>query len=150
MALAKVRLMKYKVRPVDSALIENILKDIARGGPKKHVALANGISETTFHNLVRQGICDIDNNISSLEADMVVSLNNIELDEITELRDKIKENEKGHSGAEWVLEHAHWRTFSTNAPAKELADEIERMQQLLKEQNDGKANNSKKKKDSKK
>ena len=150
MAEAKVRLKRHVSRKVDNAMLEAILKDIEEGAPRNYAAEANGLHESTFHNLVAQGKVDIINNIDSMEASLVVSLRAIEMKEIKECRELVRFNEKGHDGAKWTLEHAYWRTFSNNAPAKELADEIERMQQLLKEQNDGKANDSKKKKDSKK
>lgn len=126
---------------VNQPMIDAILKDISLGSPKKHAAHANGISISHFHNLIAQGVVDIEWGISdSLPAKMVVSLAKIEQIEIQGCRKIIRQMEDGHKGAQWTLEHAYWRYFGKDANAKELADEIERIREEIKGAKNDEAN----------
>ncbi len=105
-----------------------ILKDIARGSPKKYAAEANGISERHFHLSIAQGVTDIDYGENDTRwARMVLSLRSIEMEEIIRCRQNIIDNEKGHKGAEWTLEHAYWREFCGDAKIIQLAEEVDEL-----------------------
>lgn len=119
--------LKKPVRTVTQKTIDAILKDIKRGSPNKHAALANGISEEHFYNMVRQGICDVHyGDLDTMHARMVQSLQKIEMEEIIGCKQDIRISDKGHKGAEWILEHSYWRHFCGDAKLMELAEEFER------------------------
>ncbi len=128
---------------VNQDMIDSILDDIANGGTIKHSALANCLSEKHFYNLVNQGIVDIETGLhDTLEARLVQSLNEIELNEVTSCRKDIRSAHKGHKGAEWTLEHVYWRHFGNHAEVKALHDELERLKQTLNGVNNVNANNN--------
>ena len=128
MSVVKAKDSNFKYRTVSRKVIDNIIKDIGEGSPKKYAARANGITETHLHNLIKQGLFDIDHNIlDSLEAHLVVSLGKIHQEEIKYCKGEIKFSADGHKGAEWILKHAYWREFGNNAAAQELAEEISRL-----------------------
>lgn len=138
---AKPNKRPHPLQKVNQEMIDRILKDIELGAPRKHAAEANGLSSSHFHNLVAQGVVDLEyNKPDTLYAKMVVSLRNIEKKEIQECRKKIKKGRLSHKGAEWTLEHAYWRYFGKDANAKELAEEIERLREEMKGAKDGEAN----------
>ena len=138
------------LRKVDQALLDKILKDISKGAPNKYAAEANGISARHFYYLIAQGIVDLEyDKNDTIHAGLVRSLREIEMKEIQECRSAIKSDEKGHKGAEWTLEHAYWRQFGKDANAKELADEIERLREDLRNgASNGDTDSSKEKEDS--
>ena len=130
---------------VNQEKLDKILAAIKKGGTRKHSAEANGISQSHFHNLIAQGIIDIEYGLNdTMHARLVVSLRNIELAEIQECRTKIRKGKGSHRGAEWTLEHAYWRSFGKDANAKELAEELDRLREDIKNQgaNHGEANRS--------
>lgn len=132
MAVAKHDKQKYPFRSVNQKVIDAILKDISEGGTRKHSAEANGISARHFHNLVAQGILDLEvNKTDSLQARLVRSLRKIELNEIKSCRGSIRGEDKGHKGAEWTLEHVYQRYFSANASIQELSEEIEELKSMF-------------------
>lgn len=143
MAKAKKRKKIYLLRKVDQKMLDDILKDISEGAPRKYAAEANGITETTFHNLVRQGLHDMKHRKPSLESLFVIALRRTELSEIKLCRQLIRGSSESHKGAQWTLEHAYWRSFSNNAPAKELAEEIDEMKASLSGDKHEQANSSK-------
>lgn len=117
---------------VTQDMIEAILEDIKQGGSIKHSARANNLSERHFHNLVAQGIVDIDcGNQDTLQAKLVRSLSRVQLNEIKSCRQAILNSDKSHKGAEWTLEHAYWREYGNNAESKELAEEIDKLKELV-------------------
>ncbi len=130
---------RYKV---SEEMIKNILKDISEGSPNKHAAQANGISEKHFYTLLKNGESDLQKNRKeTLAARFLMALRAIENIEIKECRKLIRESEKSHDGAEWTLEHAYWRHYSNNAPAKDLSHDIDmlRIEKIInKEDEDGK------------
>lgn len=116
----------FKYPNVTQEKIDRVLADIKRGAPNKYAAEANQMSESHFYQLVRQGICDINHGLfDTMQAKMVSSLRKIELEEVVSCQKDIRKHKKGHKGAEWILEHAFWRTFSKDGNLKELAEEME-------------------------
>jgi hypothetical protein len=115
-------------RSLTDEAIANILKDIEEGSPKKHAAESNGVSESGLHLAIKQGITDINaGEHDSRYARLVKSLREIEKAEIKWCRQRIKESDKGHKGAEWTLEHAYWRQFCGDAKILQLAKEVDEL-----------------------
>lgn len=104
-----------------------IVKDLREGSHHKYAAMANGITERIFYIWVKQGIIDVELELDTLPAYFAKELANMKQDEIKKCRKNILESEKGHRGAEWTLEHAYWRQFSSNVSVIELAKEIEEL-----------------------
>lgn len=123
---AKPYKIPHPFRKLNKKLIDTIVKDISEGSPHCYACEANGITEAIFSIWRKQGMIDIaHDNEDSLPAYLVKSLGIIKQKEIKWCRDVIKKNKKGHKGAEWTLEHAYWRVYSSNAPVIELNREIE-------------------------
>jgi len=126
----------YKVphpfRKLNKELIDVIVKDIARGSTRKLAALSNGITPRIFDIWSRQGEVDVEHEVDSLCAYLVLSLSKVRQFEVVDCRKKIKESDKGHKGCEWTLEHAYWRDFGKDANAKELSDDMESLREELK------------------
>lgn len=119
---------QYANTKVTKENLDLIIEDIRQGAPNKYAAESNLISEAHFYNLMAQGICDIEYGVyDSLCAYLVESLRKIEKNEIVSCKKDIRKSAKGHKGAEWILEHAFWRTFCGDAKLMELAAEIERL-----------------------
>jgi hypothetical protein len=119
---------------VSQKVIDNILKDISEGSTRKHASEANGITSRHFHYLVAQGLVDLEwGKTDSMFARMVRSLRAIEQEEIKWCRNAAKNSEDGHRGAQWTLEHAYWRYFGKDANAKELAEEIDRLREEMRQ-----------------
>jgi hypothetical protein len=109
-------------------VISSILKDIKRGSPKKYAAGANGITETQLYYAIRQGITDTNHGETDTRwARLVKSLRTIEQDDIVGCIQDIRQSEKGHKGAEWILEHAYWREFCGDAKIIQLAEEVDEL-----------------------
>ena len=142
MAQAKANKMYRIFRKVDQEMIDDILKDIKLGAPHKHAAEANGLTESMFNALIRQGIVDIQEKLSTLESNLVVSLRRIEADEIISCKDDIRFNESGHRGAEYILNKVYWRHFGDNAQMRELLEEFKTLSEDLRG-NNGKATDTK-------
>ncbi len=137
---AKPYKIPHPFKKLNKKLIESLCKSIKKGSPVCYAAESLGITERIFYIWVQQGRIDIDLQEDTLPASLVQSLAKIHEDEIQWCRQSIKSNEKGHKGAEWTLEHAHWRQFGTSAPILQLAQEMEEFKaQLLKGKNDGQA-----------
>lgn len=110
--------------------IDLVLKDIKRGSPIKYAAEANGIAESTFHTAIKQGITDIRcDEPESIYARLVVSLRQIELEDVIGCLDDVRKDTRGHKGAEWVLEHKYWRQFCGDAKLMELSKEVDQLKQ---------------------
>ena len=118
-------------RTVTKEKIDKILDRIKLGSAIKHACLRNSVSEHYFYELVNQGICDIEHDVEdTLARYLAVSLNEIQDDEIVSCKSDIRDSDKSHKGAEWILERSYWRYFSSNVPIMELE---ERMKKLEKE-----------------
>lgn len=142
MAQAKANKMYRIFRKVDQEMIDDILKDIKRGVPYKHAAEANGLTETMFGNLLRQGVVDIRERLSTLESNLVTSLRKIEGDEISACKEDIRSSDTGHRGAEYILNKVYWRHFGDNAQMRELLEEFKILSEDLRG-NNGKATDTK-------
>lgn len=122
----------FPFKKLNKELIDNIVKDIEEGSTHKYASQANNITESIFNIWRKQGEMDIAFENDSLCAYLVVSLAKIKQKEIKKCRKMIKDAKKGHKGAEWTLEHAYWREYGSNAPVRELAEEIEALRETLK------------------
>ena len=113
--------------------VAKILDKIKRGCTMQHACESEGISHVTAYYWTCQGELELRHGIEdTFEAKFVKALREIQAAEIMECRQLIRENEKGHTGAQWTLERAYWKQFSNNAPAMELAEDME----LSKTEND--------------
>ena len=127
---------KNKYWKVTDDVIDKILARIKNGSTRKHAAEANFVSERHFYSILAQGTVDIEVGIFDSQASRLAqSLREIEANEIEWCRNSTKSSEKGHRGAEWTLEHAYWKYFGNDAPAKELAKEIQEIKELMKKGN---------------
>lgn len=114
---------------ISKETIDSILQDIAEGSTRFHAAEANGIAYVTFYYWVKQGQVDLQYNKDSLHAYLVKALRKIERNEIKKCRKEIIKLKKGHKGCEWTLEKVYWQHFSGQAPAMELNERLERLEQ---------------------
>ena len=122
-----LKMVTHKITITDKQ-IELILKDIEQYIPYKYAAESNGVTQTQFYNYIAQGICDLDfGDNSTRYARMVEALRKIEKKRISECLKDIRKKNKGHKGAEWILERCYWQTFSSDAKFKELDEEISRI-----------------------
>ena len=62
---------------------------------------------------------------------LVLSVREIESNEIENCRQLIKPCDQGHRGAQWTLEHAYWRDFGKDSSVKELAEELAQLRETL-------------------
>jgi hypothetical protein len=138
---AKANKIPHPMRKLNKKLIDKIVKDISEGSPHCYAAEANGITESIFYVWLDQGKIDVVHGDDSLCAYLVESLAKIKQKEINKCRKAIVSSKKGHKGAEWTLEHAYWRQYSSNVAAIELSKEIQEMKALLGAKLDGDVNN---------
>jgi len=127
----------YLFKKLNKPLIDSIVKDIAEGSTQKLAAESHLISERIFYNWIKQGECDLYEDKESLCTYLVQSLANVKKKEVKWCREKAKNAEKGHKGAEWTLEHAYQKDFSANVAIQELAQEVEELKLLIKGNKDG-------------
>lgn len=122
----------YKIphpfRKLNKDLIDNIVKDIEHGSTHKLASQVNGITPRIFDIWRKQGEVDIEHEVDSLCAYLVLSLSKIKQKEVIWCRKIIKESDKSHKGAEWTLEHAYWRDFSGYAPAIEMDERLTQLE----------------------
>ncbi len=142
MAEAKADRIAKNSRKVNQEMLDAILLDIEEGAPRKHAAESHGIHESTFHNLIRQGLVDMLAEQNTLEYRLVVSLRNIEKAKIKSCVTKIEKGKYGHKGCEWILEQVYWRYFGGSAQARELIADMEELRNQLKEAGNGDAKSS--------
>jgi hypothetical protein len=147
MAQAKADKAYTYLRKVNQELLDLILADIERGAPIKYAAESHKLSEAHFHNLVNQGLVDINiGKLDTIQANLVESLRNIHKEKIIKYQNEIKDSPKGHLGAQWMLERVFWKQFSANAAAIENAEQIEQLRIELKQNgvlNNGEADGEK-------
>lgn len=133
MATIKKDKVLHPFRTVNKKVIDGIVQEIKEGATNRHAALVNGISPRHLYNLIAQGILDIEcEKYETLPAHLVLSLSKIESIEIKECKKDIRASEKGHKGAEWILEHAFWRHFGKDAVAKEVSEQLELLRDEIK------------------
>ncbi len=119
---------EYLPVKVSQEKIDRILHDIKLGSPIKYATEANGLSEDTFHLLIRQAKQQLKEGLEeSFQIKLLMSLRKIQSDRVQSCQLDIRMNEKGHRGAEWILEQNHWRDFGRHAQIKELAAEIDEL-----------------------
>lgn len=125
---AKPYKIPHPFRKLNTNLIDCVVNDIGEGSTHKLAALCNGITPRILEIWQKQGQIDIEHEQDSLCAYLVRSLAKVKKKEVVECRKVIRENEKGHKGAEWTLEHAYWRDYGSNAPAIEVAEKVEKIE----------------------
>lgn len=130
---AKPYKVPHPFRKLNKKLIDAIVKDIDKGSTHKLASLSNGITPRIFDIWRKQGEIDVEHEIDSLPAYLVLSLSKVKQKEIVWCRDKIKNSDKGHKGAEWTLEHAYWRDYGANAPTLELAEQMDEMREEIRQ-----------------
>ena len=126
----------YKVphpfRKLNKKLIDSVVKDIKRGSTHRLASQANGITPRILEIWRKQGEVDIEHEQDSLPAYLVRALSTVKQEEVIWCRENIKKADKGHKGAEWTLEHAYQRDFSSNVALQEISDEFEELKLLIK------------------
>jgi len=125
---------KRALKPETPGKIKQILKDISLGSPYKIACEANGLSEVHFYNWVKQGTLDLEADKETPQAEMVKSLRALEQKEMHRCVALIGVAEKGHRGAEWLLERRFWKYFGQNVGVVELGEQMDEMKRLLAEQ----------------
>lgn len=118
----------FPFKKLNKDLIDKIVNDIKQGSTRNLASLANGITPRIFDIWRKQGECDIEHQVDSLCAYLVLSLSSVKQEEVKWARQIIKETDKGHKGAEWTLEHAYWREFGPTAPLKEMEERLDQME----------------------
>ena|SRR3990167_5361174 len=105
-----------------------ILNAIAQYVPYRIAAEANGIGERTLYYWLTRGIADMNDGVDSDFSTFLQSLRKIEQEKIIGHIQCIKNNQKGHKGSQWILEHVFWRYFSSNAAIIELNERMDRLE----------------------
>jgi hypothetical protein len=127
MAYVKEGTKRPQTRPkFTKEFLQIVLDDIANDAPAKYATSSNGMSESHFYHMIQQGV--IDQRLErkdTLDAWLVQSLHAIHKQKISDCLKDIRNSDKGHKGAEWILERCFWRQFSASASVLELAEEID-------------------------
>lgn len=126
---AKPYKIPHPFRKLNKDLIDLLVKDIEDGSTHRLAAQSNGITPRIFDMWRKQGEIDIEHEVSSLCAYLVLSLAKVKKKEVISCRKQIKKGDKGHKGAEWTLEHAYWRDFGPNAALKEFDARLKQMEE---------------------
>lgn len=125
---AKPYKIPHPFRKLNKELIDRIVQDIGEGSTHKLAAASNGITHRIFDIWRKQGDIDIEHEVDSLCAYLVLSLSKTKQLEVKNCRSAIISSDKGHKGAEWTLEHAYWRDFGNNAALAEIDERIEALE----------------------
>ena|SRR2546428_4540082 len=118
----------YQLKKLSDHLIDCLAKNINDGAPYKLAARANGVSERSLYYWLSQGILDLEHDKKTIHTKLVQRLANVEMNEIIELRDKIRGELRGHLGAQWTLERAFYKYFGINAIALELSEKLDNIE----------------------
>lgn len=119
----------YTPRKVTQEMLDKILNDIKLGSPIKYASEAHGLSDITFHHLIKLGKQDLINEIhDTLPARLLMSLRSIQNEQVKSCALDIRGSDKGHRGAEWILEQMHWRQFGRHAQIKELSEQLDELE----------------------
>lgn len=129
---AKPYKIPHPFKKLTKKLVDILVKDISEGSTHKLAALSNGITPRIFDIWRNQGEIDVEHEVDSLCAYLVLSLNKAKQKEVKACRTDIRISPKGHIGAQWTLEHAYWREYGNDAKAMELADEIQEIKDKMK------------------
>lgn len=154
---AKPYKIPHPYRKLKKELIDKIVQDFREGSTKRFACCSNGITERIWDVWIQQGKIDIEHGLDdTLCAYLVLTLSKVHQAEIKKCRKMILSRKFSHKGAEWTLEHAYWRDFSSKASD---VDFEERLSNLEDKQNpllyngaptDGQANSEKAEQDTKK
>jgi hypothetical protein len=136
----KLDKIKTKPREITEQDVKIVLDKIAEGSPYHIACYASNFSYRHFKYLVAQGKLDIDNWKESFHSSMVVKLKNIEHNKIVGCLQHINEGSKSSIGSQWFLERKYWKDFSSKAETLQMAEELEEIKEMLKEQSREKEN----------
>jgi len=125
---AKAYKIPFPFHKLSKLLIDIIVKDIDEGSTYKLASCANGITPRILYIWITQGMVDIETKQDTLCAYLVHSLHKVKQKEVKWCRNAIRKSQKGHKGAEWTLEHAFLRDFTSNAVIREMSKEISELQ----------------------
>jgi hypothetical protein len=129
---AKPYKIPHPFRRLNKELIDRIVQDIAEGSTHRLAAESNGITTRILEIWRKQGEIDQEHGkYDSLPAYLVRSMGEVKKKEVKWCRNMIKKSKKGHKGAEWTLEHAYQRDYSSNAPLRDFAEEIDELKTNL-------------------
>lgn len=129
---AKPYKIPHPFRKLNKKLIDKVVKKIGEGSTKKLACLSNGITTRIFDMWRNQGEVDLEHEVDSLCAYLVLTLSEVQQEEVIGCRKLIIHSPKGHAGAQWTLEHAYQKDFSANAGIRELAEDIEEFKSSFK------------------
>lgn len=132
---AKLDKIKTKPREITEQDVQIVLNKIQEGSPYQLACYASNFSYRHFKYLVAQGKLDIDNWKESFHSRMVVKLKQIEHNQVVKALDHINEGSKSSIGSQWFLERKYWKDFSSKAETLQMAEELEEIREMLKEQN---------------
>lgn len=141
MAVIKPRSEKKIGRAVDPATevkLKKIVADIEMGIPYQIATESNGLSEKHLYNIINQGKIDLEECDDTFHARLVQDLRAIEKKSIVSCLADIRPAEKGHRGAEWILERRFWKHFSPNISVMEITKELDEIKKQLAEKDKGK------------
>lgn len=128
----KPSLNKYSVpSSLNKMKIDKVCESIKRGVPIKIACRAAGFSYTSFLGYKNQGNLDIDADLDTVFSQLVKRINQIDDERISSALADIREEKRGHLGAQWVLEKKYWKNFSARAETLELNEEIEKLKVRL-------------------
>lgn len=134
----EVKLNKNKAvnEKVDEKMLEETLRNIARGAPYQIAAGASGFGYRHFVNLLKQGELDLHAKLDTKYSRCYKKLKALESDEIEECKEKILFGDKGASGAQWWLSRKYYKYFSESAAVIELSKQLEEIQEQLRKNNE--------------
>jgi hypothetical protein len=120
---------------------EAILRDLKDEVPYKISCESNGIDYDTFNSWLKYGARDIkEGKNNSYYAQFLVSVRNVQKNNIKYHVKRASESEKGHRGSEWILSTRHWQYFSPKAAEIEFNERLEKLEQNKAEEDEIKEN----------
>ncbi len=128
---AKPYKIPHPFRKLTKELVDTLVKDISEGCTHRLAAESNGITARIAEIWRKQGEIDEEHGNDTLCSYLVRSLAEVKKKEVKWCRKAIKSSDKGHKGAEWTLEHAYQRDYSSNAPLRDFAEEIDELKTNL-------------------
>jgi hypothetical protein len=124
----------------DKPTSDKILKDIEDEVPYELACESNGISYNSFRNWIANGKRDIEDGKNSYYAQFLQAIRDIQKKRVRKYLKEVGHNDKGHKGAEWILERAYWKYFSPKVGEIELNERVEALEQKkgMKDDNENK------------
>ncbi len=120
-----------KPDPATEERLQKIMEAIGNGVPYEIAAEANWISPRYLYECIAQGKVDLEHGDDTPKARLAQGIRDKELKDITSCLSDIREKEKSHKGAEWILERRFWKHFSSNVPTIELNEKMDRLEKEL-------------------